>query len=44
MRSALSLLVAAIISGVSASNVLDLSSPSTFESSIGQGTPALVEL
>jgi len=43
MRTALALLVAAIISSASASNVLDLSSPSTFDDTVGQGIPGLVE-
>ena len=43
MKLALSLVVAALWAGVQASNVVELV-PDNFDSIVGKGTPALVEL
>jgi protein disulfide-isomerase A6 len=43
MKLSLSLLLAGLLAGVSASNVLDLDA-SNFDSAIGNGKPGLVEL
>lgn len=43
MLLSISVFVSALLAGASASNVLDLV-PDNFDSIVGQGTPALVEL
>lgn len=43
MRLSISLFAAALLSGVSASNVIDLV-PTNFDEVIGKGKPGLVEL